>query len=208
MGISSNIPKNEKRIFYHENDTCRISYSFNGQNCPIVINVYNKLREPIYVDWRKSTITIFKDQMSLWDGKDEPEYESLSTVSPESSIEIQPFYLITKFVDLTPEDNYSKLKMVTSNGAATMRKYDFDTINTPLYFRSKIHYSASKNGIEGGYAEDQFWISSLVPTYSSLPFDQPDNFYLQKSTGFTTFIGIVAIAGLILLDANLPDEGE
>lgn len=208
MSISSNIPKDEKRAFYHENDTCKISYSFNGENCPILINVYNKLREPLYVDWQKSTLTIFNDQMSLWDGADEQAYESISTISPGSSIEIQPLYLITKFVDLTPEDTYTKLTMMTHNGALSMRKYAFDTLNTPLYFKSKIHYSSTRSGILSTYAEDQFWISSLIPTYSILQLDHPDTFYLQKTTGFSTFIGIVAIAGLIILDANLPDEGE
>lgn len=208
MGLSSNIPKDEKKIFYHENDTCKISYSFNGQSCPIVINVYNKLREPLYVDWQKSTLTIFNDQMSLWDGAGEQAYESISLVSPGSSIEIQPLYLITKFVDLTPEDTYTKLTMMTDNGALSMRKYVFDTLNTPLYFKSRINYSTTRSGILGTFAEDEFWISSLIPTYSKLPFEQPDNFYLQKTTGFSTFIGILAIAGLIILDANLPDEGE
>lgn len=206
MGLSSSVPKNESKVFYHENDTLRISYSFNGENCPIRINIYNKLADPLYIDWTKSSITIFKDQMSLWDA--DSEYDHLSKVLPQSSTEVQPLLLITKFVDLMPEDTYSHITVMTHNGGVKMKKYAFDTINTPLHFTTKIHYTTNSNGILENYTEDQFWISSLIPTYSILPFDQPDNFYLKKSTGFSTFIGIVAIAGLIMLDANLPDEGE
>lgn len=41
-----------------ENDSVRITYSFYGENAPVNVNVYNKLNQPLYVDWQKSAIII------------------------------------------------------------------------------------------------------------------------------------------------------
>ncbi|WP_228953744.1 hypothetical protein [Mucilaginibacter sp. UR6-1] len=41
-----------------ENDSVKVSYSFNGQNGPVNVGVYNKLEKPIYIDWQKSALII------------------------------------------------------------------------------------------------------------------------------------------------------
>ena len=59
--LNSNDPvgeKNERGDFVQENDTVRISYRFWGENAPVTITIYNKLDEPLYVDWAKLTITL------------------------------------------------------------------------------------------------------------------------------------------------------
>lgn len=59
--LGSNDPsgeKSEQGDFVQENDTARISYSFWGENAPITITVYNKLDEPLYMDWARSALII------------------------------------------------------------------------------------------------------------------------------------------------------
>lgn len=53
--------------FNVENDSVKITYSFNGKNAPINIAVYNKLNEPVYVDWKRSAYIIDKKATSFSD---------------------------------------------------------------------------------------------------------------------------------------------
>jgi len=50
--------KTDHGEFIMENDTVRISYSFNGKNAPVLIGIYNKSNEPLYIDWQKSVLVI------------------------------------------------------------------------------------------------------------------------------------------------------
>ncbi|GGH09509.1 hypothetical protein [Mucilaginibacter phyllosphaerae] len=56
---STNTSKNEQSgNFEFQNDSVRISYSFYGTNAPVSINVYNKLEQPLYIDWQRSALII------------------------------------------------------------------------------------------------------------------------------------------------------
>lgn len=59
--LSSNDGKSslsEDRDFVFENDTVRISYCFYGENAPLAITIFNKLNEPLFVDWTRSALVI------------------------------------------------------------------------------------------------------------------------------------------------------
>ena len=60
--------KNERGDFVQENDTVRISYRFWGENAPVTITIYNKLDEPLYVDWGRSAL-IIDDVATTYDPK-------------------------------------------------------------------------------------------------------------------------------------------
>ncbi|GAA4796920.1 hypothetical protein GCM10023231_26760 [Olivibacter ginsenosidimutans] len=48
----------ETGAFSIENDSLMITYSFFGENAPINIDVYNKLNEPLYIDWERSALIV------------------------------------------------------------------------------------------------------------------------------------------------------
>lgn len=50
--------KNQDGDFVTENDSVRILYSFYGENAPVFISIYNKLNEPMFVDWQRSALII------------------------------------------------------------------------------------------------------------------------------------------------------
>lgn len=61
----STINSNDERVFKMHNgdflvedDTVSITYSFNGYDVPIWINIYNKLDKPLLIDWSKSFLII------------------------------------------------------------------------------------------------------------------------------------------------------
>lgn len=53
--------------FIFENDSLWIAHSFNGEGAPILITVYNKLDQPLYVDWNRSAL-IIQDQAISYSG--------------------------------------------------------------------------------------------------------------------------------------------
>ncbi|MBB2150147.1 hypothetical protein [Pedobacter gandavensis] len=54
---SSTARKSEETgVFTFENDTLAVTYNFNGKNAPVSIEMYNKLNEPLYIDWQKSAL--------------------------------------------------------------------------------------------------------------------------------------------------------
>jgi hypothetical protein len=56
---STNSVKDEKTgIFTTENDSVKITYSFNGEKAPVSIHIYNKLNKPIFVDWNRSAAVV------------------------------------------------------------------------------------------------------------------------------------------------------
>lgn len=61
--------RNERRDFIQETDTVRIAYSFNGEDAPVTISIYNKLNEPLFVDWTRSALIIDDVATSYYDAK-------------------------------------------------------------------------------------------------------------------------------------------
>ncbi|RFZ92631.1 hypothetical protein D0C36_14540 [Mucilaginibacter conchicola] len=51
-------PNKQTGNYEFENDSVRISYSFYGADAPVTVNVFNKLNEPLYIDWQKSALVI------------------------------------------------------------------------------------------------------------------------------------------------------
>lgn len=61
----STLSSNDKNGFYDvnkdytlENDSVIISYCFYGEGAPVRITIYNKLDEPLYVDWQRSALIV------------------------------------------------------------------------------------------------------------------------------------------------------
>lgn len=61
----STIDSNDRKVikqdngdFTQENDTVAITYCFYGENLPIEITVYNKLDQPLFLDWQQSALIV------------------------------------------------------------------------------------------------------------------------------------------------------
>jgi uncharacterized protein YxeA len=50
--LNSDLKIDNTNQFIYENDTVRVNYWFAGENCPVQIRVFNKIKTPIYVDWK------------------------------------------------------------------------------------------------------------------------------------------------------------
>jgi hypothetical protein len=61
MTVNSTLPRDADKGYVIENDSLEITYKFKGQNCPVQVQIRNKAKHPIYVDWSKCALVI-KDQ--------------------------------------------------------------------------------------------------------------------------------------------------
>lgn len=50
--------KDDDGYFITELDSIDIIHSFKGENAPIMITVLNKSKQPVYIDWNKSSVII------------------------------------------------------------------------------------------------------------------------------------------------------
>ncbi|NML23060.1 hypothetical protein HHL16_19435 [Pseudoflavitalea sp. G-6-1-2] len=55
---SKHINKNDQKDFVVDTDSLKIIYSFTGVNAPVNIRIYNKLDQPLWVNWRRSALVI------------------------------------------------------------------------------------------------------------------------------------------------------
>jgi len=64
---STEMPKNDRKEFYWENDTMRLTYNFHGEGGPVTMTVFNKTDKPLFVNWKKSALIRSGESFSLLD---------------------------------------------------------------------------------------------------------------------------------------------
>jgi hypothetical protein len=227
VALNSSLPQNDKKEFVSENDTVRITYSFRGYNCPINIEVYNKLSTPIYVDWKKSSVVINEKRLSYWkdkatiqgtidtestriggfvsgsgviDGTIE-KTEHVSFIPPQSYVSVSPYFLKSAPFELTQS---GKEKMESHSTRRT--KYAFDQHNTPFQFRSFVTLSTSENFDMPIFNDQQFWVTEVMLTESDpgmVPKNETNHFYLKQvndlDTGTSSVLLLVGAMVLLLI---------
>lgn len=174
--------RDRNRDFVQETDSVRIAYSFNGENAPVSITIYNKLNEPLFVDWTRSALIIddvatsYYDEKAAIQGETQSETyrwngrwgesrgsfagaltlpKGVSFIPPQSKVEKTPLKLANFPFDKIPEEAYRKTEFPTSgSGTELFRVKDFTVEDTPLAFRSYLSlYTADKEG------KPEKWIS-------------------------------------------------
>ena len=176
--LNSNDPvgeKNERGDFVQENDTVRISYRFWGENAPVTITIYNKLDEPLYVDWGRSAL-IIDDVAPTYDPKvasvrgesssvasgrgitnvrtvysTEPPVslpKGVEFIPPHSKLVNTPLQLANFPFNEIPKEEYVKEQMTTkANTTVNIRVKDFTEEDSPLRFRSYLTlFAGGTNG--------------------------------------------------------------
>lgn len=230
--LNSNLKKPDVPNFIHENDSLRIKYSFAGENCPVTIEVFNKLTTPVYVDWSKSAIIMNDTRLSLWsdkynlnatsDGyeiKNKNSYsssqgeisgtiyrnEQISFIPPQSKVRVSPISLRDNFLAINSQDSISKVYFATKEGVISTEKHSYNKNTTPLYFRCFLTYSNKEDFSSPFYSDNAFWASDVIQTMSKAITIQPDIFQIKRTTGVGKFMGCTTILGLLVILALLKD---
>jgi len=227
------MPRTDTWEYIFENDSVKILYSFKGLQCPVSIQIYNKLSQPLYVDWSKSAAIIDGEKVSYW--ADEASLSAstsgytyktshntsitnsdingtiykndrISFIPPQSYIINKPVWLSHSFFEIRENQNKRSSNMKTSTNTYKVSEYLFNENSTPFKFRSFLTYSFKEDISSPLYLEDSFWVSNLIQTSvtpEALVYKPSNQYYLQKSTGIGTFMGITLVLGLLIGGAAL-----
>lgn len=194
MYVSSHLDQNDKKEFIVENDTVQIKYSFTGENFPLTITLYNKLRQPIYIDLERSTVVMNNMQIAG------PFYREnqISFVAPLSFATLYSNTLKDQPIELNPKD--SSIHEVTQINLGKI--YSFDEVTTPINFRIILALTVNDDYSYPTFFDYSFWVSDILQTTAgpkSMP-DKPSNqFFIRKTTGYGVMSGWVGVIGLLLL---------
>lgn len=218
--------------FLAETDSLWIAYCFKGENAPIQITIFNKLDEPLLVDWKHSALII--DSIPYpYTGADAMLYESdslpskadysqaiengdiemsenISTIPPNTMLSNIPLYLnpdlfkLNKslFKDRSMSDKYGEAKKVS--------RADFDEQDSPLKFKSQLTlYTQEGSAMQ---FEQDFYLINQIKTKGIKPTntldaltDRGDIFYSieeANNTPLYNILGGVALAGFIVIMAE------
>jgi hypothetical protein len=63
---SSQLQKDDQKMFTMENDTLRLTYSFSGIGGQLAITVFNKTTQPLFINWAKSVLIRNDQSYSLY----------------------------------------------------------------------------------------------------------------------------------------------
>ena len=203
--ISSSLNQNETKEFMDETDTVRMNYSFKGEDFPITLTVFNKLKQPIYFDWKNSMVIFNGNQIT-----DAFDHEGqVDSVAPLSSATITSNNLSDKFVPLSKQDKITDALIATSNGNLHIQQHVFTEETSPVLFRSVVAISTQKDLSSALLYDHPFWISSIYQTMDeALSLLSSDQFYMKKSTGFGTFMECTFGAILLVAIAAVTPQGQ
>lgn len=221
--------QNEDGDFISENDSVLVAYWFNGKDAPVYINIYNKTKEPLYVDWSRSSLIIGDEAIgykgNIEDVLDESGYgDDISFIPPDSRSTFNAMPFLGLSYDNIDKKVFRNRKMPDKNGVMQgVGIVDFDEESTPLRFRSYLTlYRTPENPF---VKEHNFYISKIIKSTGLTPgnvtddlFKRGDVFYLERENKSKYVAGNIllgtAIAGLVVVgviwggDDDSPVEYE
>lgn len=213
-----------------ETDSLIIRYAFSGLSCPIQINVFNNIDQPIYIDWSKSAIILNGRRQTYWNDVSTinattrtteiqwtddlstsrgtttgiiVKNERISFIPPKSGIVYSPMNLVGDWMDLPNATEFKKGEVATETGTLRGLFYEYERQNSPLEFRSFLTLSSNEQFTNPKYFDNAFWVNEIVETQAEpaiLLNRYSNNFYNSKLTGFGGFLAGIA-GGLLLIIA-------
>ncbi|TFD97457.1 hypothetical protein E2605_07250 [Dysgonomonas capnocytophagoides] len=205
--------KVENGDFVFENDSLWIAHSFNGENAPIQITVYNKLNVPMYVDWGRSAL-IIQDQAISYIGNvmqfqgSSNTYtngydRAISDISGKMSLPSNVTFIPPKTkvsnsnlnlnfgIESMNRQPYRSTYMGNKlSERKTVKRADFSPQEAPFKFTSYVTIYTIPDKPQS-YEQD-FYISSLIKTNAISPKNLPgdmsargDIFYIEKPANNT-----------------------
>lgn len=229
--LSSSLPKSQYNDFFFENDTLQVIFSFSGQNCPINIDIYNKLDQPIWIHWDKTKVinnnqsVAFKPFIPMISNISVIQNTYLATLESQQNTFITPSITQQNQSEFIPPKSqicathfgYSSGFMHTTNATSSGRdsipfsgtsamKYYFSQNDSPLEFSCYITYSDSENDSANmQHIIGDFWVDNVFKKVALKLPDSPDRFYSSRLTGFGGFMCLVALTAYVIIEVAADD---
>jgi hypothetical protein len=203
--IDSHLHQNEKKEFITENDTVMIKYSFAGEDFPITLTIFNKLNQPLYIDWDRSVVVINNLQVN---GPFFHENQA-NFISPLSSVIVTSNKLRSEFIKV--DNNDPGIKFSFTDGGASGTKYTFDEKTTPLFFRNILALTPNEDYSIPTFFDYSFWVSDIIQTSagsSPMPYESLNRFFIRKTTAAGNIMGWTALISVTVLAAAIGGPSE
>ncbi|WP_439182906.1 hypothetical protein [Carboxylicivirga taeanensis] len=211
--------------FIYEDDSIQLHYAFNGPNCPLYLTIYNKLEVPVRIHWDQSSMVVdgatfpLNPSVATFDANysevsingDYSTYTNGSGsgsvvnndrsgfIPPKASLRISNVTICSQFLDTGQAIKYERRNFVADNGKSyQVKAYDFSKEVSPLYFRCFVSYSVDPSD-QLRYVDNDFWVTSIYKLVDYQLPERANQFYLTKSTGVGTAVGVAALAGLTII---------
>lgn len=198
--VNSYLPKNDSGEYVFENDTVLIKYSFAGENLSLYVNIYNKLRQPVYLDPERSLIILNDEQINGSFYTD----DQVSFIAPLSNAGITSIPLRDKLFEINKQDSTLQKTRVVNEGI----NYSYDINTTPLYFRVILAISPNENYSMPTFFDYSFWVSDILQSTAgpkTISYRPSNMFYIKKTTGFGNVIFWTAIITVLLIGGALGE---
>jgi hypothetical protein len=201
---SDHLQENTKHEYVLENDTLKIIYNFNGQDCPVTLSFHNKTSKPLIIDWKKSAIIINDTATSYYSNVYEIQATENGThfnhvyagnlsgniygnseegfIPPNATITKDPVRIKVRAVGPNKFNNQKKVE-TPNQVPVKFQEKEFDKQNTPFQFRSyltlKFQGEDKEFFIDNAFYVTRVKLTKAVPAWSS---DNSGNtFYIKIS---------------------------
>lgn len=194
---SENTWKDDDGYFITEVDSLDIVHSFKGENAPIMITVFNKSNQPVYIDWSRSAVIIdgvansYSGSIVPLSGSAISDTENnlflsnnsythtnleatlsipsnITFIPPFSSINYQTLSLTNFGFEEIDNKEYQDRKMGDKDGySSNIKMLNFSISDSPLRFRSYI--TLYKDPKTPLIVDEEFYMSNLIKTKSISP---------------------------------------
>lgn len=232
--LNSNLEQPFSDGFIYENDTIQLHYAFNGPNCPLHLSIYNKLEQPIYIDWNRSSLIINGETFPInpETAVFSAEYSEISTefhnntytdgssvgsimnndrsgfIPPQSLLKLDNVTVCSGFLNTNMGSKEERRTLKAANGQSyDVKAYDFSKENSPLLFRSYVSYKANTKD-DWKFIDSNFWVTSIYQTLDTRLPEKANQFYVSKSTGVGEVVGLAALTGLVIIAVDNNDFDE
>lgn len=189
---SHSVQQNANDQFVMENDTLVVIYDFRGAELPVSIRISNKLEKPLLVDWKRSSIIVNDQAISLKPDEvtqgsavsgtsgvgrnirysdTRTEFSSVTStpadlemVPPRAYIEPAPFRLATHYFEGIPEAAWVWKELLLSDGRRVKKQVArFSEKDSPLRFRTYLSLLMEEKG-PVQTVEHSFYLSEILST--------------------------------------------
>jgi hypothetical protein len=197
---SDNASKDESSgALYIENDSVKITYAFTGENSQLAVEVFNKLNEPVYVNWGQSAVVLdnkaysFVGDKLTFDGNTNtttPIYNSSGSIDtygnfagsvnlskdagflPPKSLTTRSIFALNNINTFKLVDaSFVKKPMNFSNGSGVIyvKEANYDAAASPIQFRCFITLHTIKDGTPKPFSYEQSFWVSKIVKSPSNP---------------------------------------
>lgn len=145
VSTTNNLTVDSTGIFNLENDSVKISYSFSGDNTPMNVVVFNKLNEPLYVNWQRSALVVNDQAYSFVDDHIQITGEtSSSSIQYNNSYRFSDSYSygnINAQAKLSKDESFVPPKSKVDRTTYTLNQLQVNQVQDSLYKKSALNYS-------------------------------------------------------------------